>query len=87
MTVLYWPRGLPPSRPVSSPEAIEVLQRVVDAKPQQGSARRNLAVALYSAGRLDDAIAQVDEAARLAPGDAATQELSQQLRAARPVIR
>jgi protein O-mannosyl-transferase len=68
-------------------EAIEALQRVVEAKPQHASARRNLAVALYSAGRLDEAIAQVEEAARLAPGDAATRELSQQLRAARPVSR
>jgi protein O-mannosyl-transferase len=67
-------------------EAIQVLQRVVDAGPR-ASAHRNLAIALASAGRLDDAIAHVDEAARLAPGDAATQELSQQLRAARPTTR
>lgn len=68
-------------------EAIQVLQRVVDAKPQHASAHRNLAIALYSAGRLDEAIAHVDEAARLAPADARTQELSQQLRSARAVPR
>ncbi|HZM59249.1 MAG TPA: tetratricopeptide repeat protein, partial [Vicinamibacterales bacterium] len=68
-------------------EAIQVLRRVVDAKPQHASAHRNLAIALYSAGRLDEAIAHIDEAARLAPADAATQELSQQLRSARAVPR
>ena len=66
-------------------ESVQALQRVVDAQPQQPSAHRNLARALASAGRLDDAIAHVQEATRLAPADAATRELSQQLRAARPV--
>jgi Tfp pilus assembly protein PilF len=68
-------------------ESIQALQRVVDAQPQHASAHRNLAIALARAGRLDDAIAHVEEATRLAPADAATRELSQQLRAARPVTR
>jgi tetratricopeptide (TPR) repeat protein len=66
-------------------ESVQALQRVVDAQPQHASAHRNLARALASAGRLDDAIAHVQEATRLAPVDAATRELFQQLRAARPV--
>ena len=68
-------------------EGIQALQRVVDAQPQRASAHRNLAIALANAGRLDDAIAHVEEAARLAPGDAAIQELSRQLQAARRVNR
>ena len=66
-------------------ESVQALQRVVDAQPQHASAHRNLARALASVGRLDEAIAHVQEATRLAPVDAATRELSQQLRAARPV--
>ena len=68
-------------------ESVQALQRVVDAQPQRASAHRNLARALASAGRWDDAIAHVQEATRLAPADAATRELSQQLRAARPITR
>ena len=68
-------------------ESVQALQRVVDAQPQHASAHRNLAVALAHAGRLDEAIAHVGEAARLAPTDAAIQELSQELQAARPVNR
>jgi Flp pilus assembly protein TadD len=60
---------------------------VIDARPQHASAHRNLAVALAHAGRLDEAIAQVEEAARLAPADAAIQELFQQLLATRSVNR
>jgi hypothetical protein len=47
----------------------------------------NLAVALAHAGRLDEAIAHVEEAARLAPADTAIQELFQQLLATRSVNR
>src|SRR4029434_7584453 len=68
-------------------ESIQVFQRVVDAQPQRASAHRNLAIALANAGRFDEAVAHVEEAARLAPADAAIQELSQQLHAARPVNR
>ena len=68
-------------------EAIQALQRVVDARPRHASAHRNLAIALAHAGRLDEAIAHVEEATRLAPTDAANQELSQQLQSSRPVNR
>ena len=68
-------------------EAILALQRVVDVRPRGASAHRNLAVALAHAGRLDEAIAHGEEAARLAPTDAAIQELFQQLMATRRVNR
>jgi Flp pilus assembly protein TadD len=63
------------------------LQRVVEARPAHASAHRNLAIALANAGRLDEAIAHVEEAARLAPTDAASRELSQQLHAERAAQR
>jgi Flp pilus assembly protein TadD len=66
-------------------DGVKALQRVVDARPQQASAHRNLAVALANAGRLEQAIVHVKEAARLAPTDAAIQELTRQLQAAQSV--
>lgn len=51
-------------------KAIAAFEAIVAQDPGQVSARTNLGVAYYNVGRLDDAIAQYEEALKLAPNDA-----------------
>jgi tetratricopeptide (TPR) repeat protein len=59
-------RALVAERPV---QAVEEYRRAVDADPQDAEARRSLALALRATGDLDGALAELEQAARLAPGD------------------
>ncbi|MFH0981296.1 MAG: tetratricopeptide repeat protein [Planctomycetota bacterium] len=63
-------------------EAIEHFHQALRLDPERADVRYNLAVALAQQGRLEEAIAQLDEVLRRAPGDRQARALCEQLRAA-----
>ena len=54
-------------------QSIEYCQQAVTALPDDVQSHANLAIALSNAGKVDDAIAELETAAKLAPGDGAIQ--------------
>ncbi|MFO0581383.1 MAG: fused MFS/spermidine synthase [Anaeromyxobacter sp.] len=64
--------------------ALGLLRRGVALQPGKGRLRASLGIALARAGRVEEALAQLDEAVRLEPAWAAPRELAAQLRGLSP---
>jgi tetratricopeptide (TPR) repeat protein len=56
-------------KPATREEAISLLNRAIEVKPNDFMPRANLAQALHASGRRGPAVAAIDEAIRLNPGD------------------
>jgi tetratricopeptide (TPR) repeat protein len=65
------------------PEAIRHYEAALHVRPDLGAARNNLAIALYRAGRLDDAIAELENAVSRDASNADAQKNLAKLRAMR----